>query len=53
MAKSGSNRGSGRGGNRGGGQGSNRGQGAGWPAKTGNRSGGGRDNAPPRGGKGK
>ena len=44
----GGNRGGGTGGNRGGGQGGRGGQGAGWPSKTGNPSGGGRTNAPPK-----
>ena len=50
MAKRGGGRG---GGKQGGGKGGSGKQGAGWPAKTndGNKSGGGRDNNPPKGGK--
>lgn len=47
MAKSSGSRG-GKGGHQGGGKGGSRG-GAGWPAKTGNLSGKGRDNAPTKG----
>lgn len=48
MAKSSGSRGGGKGGHQGGGKGGSRG-GAGWPAKTGNLSGKGRDNAPAKG----
>lgn len=48
MAKSSGNRGGGKAGNRGGGNRGGGGQGAGWPAKTGNKSGRGRYNAPPK-----
>lgn len=46
-------RGSGRGGKQGGGKGASGKQGAGWPAKTndGSKSGGGRDNNPPKSGR--
>ncbi len=48
MAKSSGNRGSNRGSTQGRGKSGGGGKGAGWPAKTGNRSGGGRYNAPPK-----
>ena len=48
MAKPSGGRGSGKGSNRGAGKSGNRGAG-GWPAKTGQRSGGGRNNAPSKG----
>ena len=50
MAKSTGNRGGSKGGNRGAGKSGNRGKGpGGWPSKTGNLSGGNRNNAPPKG----
>lgn len=52
MAKSNNVKGSNRGSTRGSGKGGSGGR-AGWPAKTGNFSGKGRDNAPPGKGKGK